>query len=102
MFLRRFIKKITGDPNRVARFDYIQASPQEEAVAQRLTRDPVWKMCIRDRGYSFISAEVEYIPTTGTSLTNEESVSKMQRLIDMLEENDDVQAVWHNWDNMPD
>lgn len=43
MFLRRFIKKITGDPNRVSRFDYIQASPQEEAVAQRLTRDPVWK-----------------------------------------------------------
>ena len=53
------------------------------------------------KGYSFISAEVEYIPTTGTSLTNEESVSKMQRLIDMLEENDDVQAVWHNWD-MPE
>ena len=49
------------------------------------------------KGYSFISAEVEYVATTDTALTNEESVKKMERLIDMLEENDDVQAVWHNW-----
>lgn len=51
------------------------------------------------KGYSFVSAEVEYIASTGTALTDEESVQKMERLIDMLEENDDVQAVWHNWDN---
>lgn len=51
------------------------------------------------KGYSFISAEVEYIATTGTTLTNDESIAKMQRLIDMLEENDDIQAVWHNWEN---
>ena len=49
------------------------------------------------KGYSFISAEVEYVATTDTALTDEESVKKMERLIDMLEENDDVQAVWHNW-----
>ncbi len=52
------------------------------------------------KGYSFVSAEVEYIASTGTSLTDEDSIQKMERLIDMLEENDDVQAVWHNWDNM--
>ena len=50
------------------------------------------------KGYSFISAEVEYVASTESKLTNEESVKKMERLIDMLEENDDVQAVWHNWD----
>ena len=52
------------------------------------------------KGYSFVSAEVEYIANTGTSLTDEDTITKMERLIDMLEENDDVQAVWHNWDNM--
>ncbi len=52
-------------------------------------------------GYSFLSAEVAYIPQTMTALDNEESVTKMEKLIDMLEDNDDVQAVWHNWE-MPD
>ncbi len=49
------------------------------------------------KGYTFASAEVEYIASTDTVLTDEESIQKMERLIDMLEENDDVQAVWHNW-----
>ena len=52
-------------------------------------------------GYSFLSAEVAYIPQTMTALDNEESITKMEKLIDMLEDNDDVQAVWHNWE-MPD
>ena len=56
---------------------------------------------LEEAGYSFISAEVEYIPQTMTSLPDEESIAKMEKLIDMLEDNDDVQAVWHNWD-MPD
>lgn len=51
------------------------------------------------KGYSFVSAEVEYIATTGTTLQDEESIQKMERLIEMLEDNDDVQAVWHNWEN---
>ncbi len=54
------------------------------------------------KGYSFVSAEVEYIPTTGASIADEDNISKMQRLIDMLEENDDIQAVWHNWENVPE
>ena len=49
------------------------------------------------KGYTFASAEVEYIASTDATLTDEESIQKMERLIDMLEENDDVQAVWHNW-----
>ena len=49
------------------------------------------------KGYTFASAEVEYIASTDATLPDEESVQKMERLIDMLEENDDVQAVWHNW-----
>ncbi len=56
---------------------------------------------LEEAGYSFLSAEVAYIPQTMTALPDEESVAKMEKLIDMLEDNDDVQAVWHNWD-MPD
>ena len=30
--------------------------------------------------------------------TSEEDIKNMEKLIDLLEENDDVQNVWHNWD----
>lgn len=50
------------------------------------------------KGYSFVSAEVEMVPSTYTTITDEDAVVKMQRLLDMLEDNDDVQNVWHNWD----
>ena len=50
------------------------------------------------KGYEFVSAEVEMVPSTYTTLTDEESITKMQKLLDALEDNDDVQNVWHNWD----
>lgn len=56
---------------------------------------------LEEQGYSFLSAEVQYIPQTTTAIDDPELVVKMEKLIDMLEENDDVQEIWHNWD-MPD
>lgn len=53
------------------------------------------------KGYEFVSAEVAMIPDTYTAITDEELVVKMQKLLDALEDNDDVQNVWHNWD-MPE
>ena len=50
------------------------------------------------KGYEFVSAEVEMVPSTYTTLTDEDSIVKMQKLLDALEDNDDVQNVWHNWD----
>ena len=52
-------------------------------------------------GYTFVQAEINYIPQTTTALENEEDIKKMEKLIDMLEENDDVQNVYHTWE-MPD
>ena len=53
-------------------------------------------------GYEFVSAEVEMVPTTYTKLTDPDSIAKMQKLLDNLEDNDDVQNVWHNWENADD
>lgn len=49
------------------------------------------------KGYSFVSAEVEMVPDIYTDLTDPDQILKMQKLIDALEDNDDVQQVWHNW-----
>jgi YebC/PmpR family DNA-binding regulatory protein len=54
---------------------------------------------LESKGYGFVSAEVEMVPNSYTTLTDEESINKMQHLLDSLEDNDDVQNVWNNWDN---
>ncbi|MGN0683362.1 MAG: YebC/PmpR family DNA-binding transcriptional regulator [Oscillospiraceae bacterium] len=58
------------------------------AVAEELTK----------RGYEVISAQAEQVPSTYTTLTDEDQLKKMGLLLEMLDDNDDVQNVWHNWD----
>ncbi|ANU53679.1 YebC/PmpR family DNA-binding transcriptional regulator [Acutalibacter muris] len=53
---------------------------------------------LEKKGYEFVSAEVEMVPDTYTAITDEETVIKMQKMLDLLEDNDDVQNVWHNWE----
>ena len=53
---------------------------------------------LEQKGYEFVSAEVEMVPDTYTAIADEETVVKMQKMLDLLEDNDDVQNVWHNWD----
>ena len=49
-------------------------------------------------GYTFVSAEIEMVPSTYTKLEDEETATKMQKMLDMFEDNDDIQNVWHNWE----
>ncbi len=56
---------------------------------------------LAETGYVYDSAEVEYIPMTKVQITDPELVEKMQKLLDMFDDNDDVQNVYHNWD-MPE
>ena len=45
-----------------------------------------------------VSVEVTMIPQTWVELANEGDVKRMNRIIDLLDEDDDVQDVFHNWD----
>ena len=38
------------------------------------------------------------VPQNYVKLESEEDIKNMEKLIDLLEDNDDVQNVWHNWD----
>lgn len=53
---------------------------------------------LEEKGYSFLSASVEMVPQTYVKLEKEEDVKNMEKLIELLEENDDVQNVYHNWE----
>ena len=58
------------------------------------------KEALETKKYEFVSAEVDKVPSTYVDLGEEDAI-KMQRLLDNLEDNDDVVNVWHNW-NMPE
>ncbi len=53
---------------------------------------------LETKGYSFVSAEVEMVPDVYSTIDDPELCVKMDKLLDMLDDNDDVQNVWHNWE----
>ena len=53
---------------------------------------------MEERGYTFLSAQVEMLPQNYIELTSELDIKNMQKMLDMFEDNDDVQEVWHNWE----
>ena len=56
---------------------------------------------LADKGYTVVSAEVEQVPSTYVTLTDEDDIRKMSLLLDNLEDDDDIQNVFHNWE-MPE
>lgn len=52
---------------------------------------------LENENIKFASAEITMIPTTYTKLSQEDE-KKMQKMIDMFDDNDDIQEVYHNWD----
>ena len=76
-----------------------------EDMAQ-VTTDPDMfsdvRQALEDKGYSFLSADIAMIPSTTTTLSDEAQMTSMAKLLDALEDNDDVQNVWHNLENEDD
>ena len=56
------------------------------------------RKALEDAGIPMASAVVTMIPQTYVELTSEEDIRNIQRTLDLLEDDDDVQAVYHNWD----
>ena len=53
---------------------------------------------LEGKGYAFVQAAIEMVPQNYIKLTDEEEIKNMGKMIDLLEDNDDVQNVWHNWE----
>ena len=53
---------------------------------------------MEEAGIPMVSAEVTMIPQNYVELTDETAVKNLNRILDLLDEDDDVQAVYHNWD----
>ena len=53
---------------------------------------------LESKGYTFVGAEVEMVPQNYIKLATDDDVKMMEKLLGMLEDNEDVQNVWHNWE----
>ena len=53
---------------------------------------------LEQQGLTFLSAEVQKIPQNTVAVTDPDTILKIQKMLDLLEENDDVQNVYHNAD----
>ena len=51
-----------------------------------------------EKKYTFVSAQIEMVPQNYQKLESEEHIKLMEKLIDIMEEDDDVQNIWHNWE----
>ncbi|MBQ3428024.1 MAG: YebC/PmpR family DNA-binding transcriptional regulator [Clostridia bacterium] len=63
--------------------------------------DPMEVDAVRDalaEKYTISSAEASQIAQTLTTLTDEKQIANMRKMLDTLEDNDDVQNVYHSWD----
>ena len=69
-------------------FEIITAPDDFSAVRENLEKQNI----------PMVSAELTMIPQTKVKLTDEEDIKKMNKLLDLLEEDDDVQAVYHSLD----
>ena len=75
---------------------------EEEDVYEVLTDPDSFeevRKALEDAGIPMMSAEVTMIPQNYVTLTDETAIKNLQRTLDLLDEDDDVQAVYHNWDD---
>lgn len=56
------------------------------------------RKALEDADIPMLSAEVTMIPQNYVELTDETAVKNLQKTLDLLDASDDVQAVYHNWD----
>ena len=56
------------------------------------------RQALEEAGIPMAGAEVTMIPQTYVELTDEKDIANIQKTLDMLDDDDDVQDVYHNWD----
>ena len=53
---------------------------------------------LESAGYKFLSAQVEMVPQSYITLSGPDDVRHMEKMLELMEDSDDVQNVWHNYD----
>lgn len=93
--------KVMEDALEAGAFDFTNDEQAYEIVTEPddfiIVRDELDK-----KGYAFLSAQIEQVPDIYNTIEDAEQGEKMDKLLNLLEDNDDVQNVWHNWEQNGD
>ena len=76
----------------------------EEAAEVTTSPENFTAVCeaLEQKGYKFVSADVAQVPSTTTTLTDPDQLVQMGKLLDALDDDDDVQNAWHTLENEED
>ena len=77
--------------------DFSEEEDSYEILTDPDSFEPV-RRALEDAGIPMAQAEVTMIPQNYVQLSDETALKGLQRTLDLLEDDDDVQAVYHNWD----
>ena len=77
--------------------DFSEEEDSYEITTAPADFDAVHK-ALEEQGIVMASAEVSMIPQTYVTLTDEADITNIGRILDLLDDDDDVQEVYHNWD----
>ena len=77
--------------------DFIEEEDSYEVLTDPNDFDTV-REALEAEGITFASAEITRIPQTYVTLTDETDIKNMNKLLEMLDEDDDVQNLYHNWE----
>lgn len=94
--------EMDGDELMMVALDAGAEDFSEEEDSYEVLTDPDEFSAVREAleqaGVPMLEAQVAMVPQTYVQLTDEKAVRDIQRILDMLEDDDDVTDVWHNWD----
>ena len=77
--------------------DFADEEDSFEIITDPSDFDAVHK-AIEDAGIELVSAEVSMIPQTYVTLSEDADITNIRRILDLLDDDDDVQEVYHNWE----
>lgn len=77
--------------------DFLEEEDSYEIITSPEDFDKV-RQALERKKIPLLSAEVTMIPQNWVELTDKNALKSLQKTLDLLDEDDDVQAVYHNWD----
>ena len=91
------------DPDQLM-MDALDAGACEDAAEVVTSPENFTAVCeaLEKKGYTFVSADVAMVPSTTTTLTDPDQLVQMGKLLDALDDDDDVQNAWHSLENEED
>ena len=101
LFSQKGVIDISLEDKDAGAYDFVASEDAAEITTDPENYSAVVK-AMEEKGYEILSDDLAMVPMTTTRLTDPDQLKLMGKLLDALEDNDDVQNVWHSLENEED